>query len=191
MPDSLIPKGRLRAPADKTMVRGQRPYEPPAPEVVRAQMLDEALQMIAPHEGYRERAYRDPAGVWTVGYGETGPSVGPGATRSREAALNFLRGRLVEDAAMLERQQVPLSPGLLSATYNLGPTKLRRYGVLEALRAGEYDRGADILETATKARVRGRLQDLPGLVTRRRQEATSIRKSDPNDPLGIFRTGQE
>jgi hypothetical protein len=104
MPDSLIPKGRLRAPADKTMVRGQRPYEPPAPEVVRAQMLDEALQMIAPHEGYRERAYRDPAGVWTVGYGETGPSVGPGATRSREAALNFLRGRLVEDAAMLERQ---------------------------------------------------------------------------------------
>ena len=191
MPDSIIPKDRLRVPADKTVVRGKPSYTPQSPEAVRAQLLDEALQMVAPREGFRERAYRDPAGVWTVGYGETGPSVGPGTTRSREAALNFLRGRLAEDAAMLERQRVPLSPGLLSATYNLGPTKLRRYGVIEALRAGEYDRGADILETATKARVRGRLRDLPGLVERRQAEAMSIRKSDPNDPLGIFRTGQE
>lgn len=191
MPDSIIPKDRLKVPADKTVVRGHLPYRPPPPEVVRAQLLDEALQMVAPREGFRERAYRDPAGVWTVGYGETGPSVGPGTTRSREEALNFLRGRLAEDAAILERQRVPLSPGLLSATYNLGPTKLRRYGVIEALLAGEYDRGADILETATKARVRGRLQDLPGLVERRQAEAMSIRKSDPNDPLGIFRTGQE
>ena len=40
---------------------------------------------IAAHEGYVGQAYRDPVGIWTIGYGET-HDVQPGQTTTRERA---------------------------------------------------------------------------------------------------------
>lgn len=169
-------------PADNTAVRGGRPAEPVNPEVRRQQVLDEAAKMIESHEGFRSKAYRDPAGYLTTGMGQR-ISRDTGTQTTREEARRFLMGRVTEDAANLERRGIPLSPGVLSAAYNLGRGNLGKYGVLSALRAGEYDKAADILEGATRAG--GRV--LPGLVRRRQEEAMSIRKSDPNDPFGLFR----
>lgn len=187
MRDSILTalRGLLPAapvPADNTAVRGHMPGEPMDPEARRQQILDEAAQMIASHEGFRSEAYRDPAGHLTIGMGQR-LSRDTGTRTTPEEARRFLMGRVAEDAANFERRGIPLSPGVLSAAYNLGRGNLGKYGVVDALKAGEYDKAADILETATRAG--GRV--LPGLVKRRQAEAMSIRKSDPNDPFGLFR----
>ena len=38
------------------------------------------LALIKQFEGLRLDAYKCPAGVWTIGYGHTGPDVAPGDT---------------------------------------------------------------------------------------------------------------
>ena len=48
------------------------------------------VALIAEQEGFREEAYQDPAGNWTVGYGHTGDDVGPGTTMSRAQAASTL-----------------------------------------------------------------------------------------------------
>ena len=42
------------------------------------QITDEGLALIKRFEGFRPRAYRCPAGIWTIGYGHT-TSAGPPA----------------------------------------------------------------------------------------------------------------
>ena len=51
-------------------------------------------------EGFRPTAYQDTEGVWTIGYGHTGPEVRPGAVITREFAEQLLR----EDVANAERE---------------------------------------------------------------------------------------
>lgn len=179
-------RSRIGAPVSTTAVQGHRPAEPRDPAAERQAVLDKAFEMITKYEGFRPRAYRDAVGRWTIGMGQT-EGVRPGMTQTREQAMAFVRGRLAQDAADMERRGIPLTAGGMSALFNLGPTKLSRYGVLAALKRGEYDRAADILQTANKGRVNGRLQVLPGLVERRLAESTNIRKSDPNDPFGLLR----
>lgn len=47
------------------------------------------IEMIKKFEGLRLRAYKCPAGVWTIGYGHTG-SVAPNMKISKETAEKFL-----------------------------------------------------------------------------------------------------
>ena len=49
------------------------------------QISAEGLDLIKRFKGLRLTAYRCPVGVWTIGYGSTGPHVRPGMriTRSR------------------------------------------------------------------------------------------------------------
>jgi len=44
------------------------------------------LDLIKSFESLRLRAYRDPVGIWTVGYGHTGPDVYPGLEISKAEA---------------------------------------------------------------------------------------------------------
>lgn len=57
---------------------------------------DAGLKMLRGFEGFREHAYQDIVGVWTVGYGETslnGRAVREGDTLPLPAALSRLRAR--------------------------------------------------------------------------------------------------
>ena len=47
-------------------------------------------------EGYKDKAYQDSAGVWTIGYGRTG-DVKPGDTTTRSAEDTWLDGRAAEE----------------------------------------------------------------------------------------------
>ncbi len=79
-----------------------------------------------PGGGPALKAYRCPAGKWTIGYGETGPDIGPLTTmRADEAEPSLLR-RLVEFEQLVEQAcTVPPSDNQFSAmvllAYNIGP----------------------------------------------------------------------
>ena len=48
---------------------------------------------IEDQEGFRSHAYWDPIGqVWTVGYGQTGPDIGPNTVVTRQEATQWLIG---------------------------------------------------------------------------------------------------
>lgn len=97
-------------------------------------MLQQAADLIASFEGFRDQAYPDPAtggDPWTIGYGLTrlnGRPVAPGQTISQEEARSLLHqgvrdyasqlaGRIPHWDAMAPEQQC----ALLSFAWNLGP----------------------------------------------------------------------
>jgi len=53
--------------------------------------MDELDKLIKQHEGCRLKAYRCPAGVWTIGYGHTGMDVKPGQAITQAKAEQLLR----------------------------------------------------------------------------------------------------
>jgi lysozyme len=140
------------------------------------QMTDEGLALIKRFEGFRSRAYRDPVGVWTIGYGHTAmagpPSVSEGLEVSRAEADAILR-RDVEQFArdVAASLRVALAPArfsaLVSFAYNVGIGNFRASSVLKAVNAGDFAAVARRLQLWTKAG--GRV--LPGLIKRRAAEA--------------------
>ena len=139
-------------------------------------MTKEGLALIKCFEGFRGRAYRDPVGVWTIGYGHTSmagpPSVSEGLEISRAEADAILR-RDVEQFArdVASCLRVPLSPAqfsaLVSFAYNVGTGNFRASSVLKAVNAGDFAAVPRRLQLWAKAG--GRV--LPGLIKRRAAEA--------------------
>lgn len=136
----------------------------------------QAIDLIAEFEGFREDAYLCPAGVWTIGYGTTeasgvGLSVYPGRKISEVHARLYL-GVAVEVFAAKIRPliKVPLSlnewAAILSLAYNIGPSAFRRSSVLRNLNAGARLASADAFLLWNKAN--GKV--LKGLVRRREAE---------------------
>ncbi|MFN7168066.1 MAG: glycoside hydrolase family protein [Pannonibacter sp.] len=146
----------------------------------------QGLAFIARHEGFVGRAYLDPAGVPTIGYGFTEGSrlfrswwqaqghagLVPGQTIDPISALTLLRKLLDHEygpmvTAALGALPQPVFDAVVSVVYNLGPRALG-WRWAKALKAGDLGRAAELLaRTGTTAG--GRV--LPGLVTRRRDEA--------------------
>jgi len=139
-------------------------------------VTDEALDLIREFEGFRGRAYRCPAGVWTIGYGHTAmagtPAVTAGMELTRAEADAILRRdvaavaegvRRLLRARLSERQ----FSALVSFAFNVGLGNLASSSVLKAANGGDLDRVPKRLMLWTKARGR----TLPGLVRRRAAEA--------------------
>jgi lysozyme len=136
----------------------------------------EGLALIKRFEGFRPKAYRCPAGRWTIGYGHTGqagaPEVKPGMRLSRQEASAIL-ARDVERFAAGVRQALKVTltdrqfSALVSFAYNVGLSAFRSSSVLKAVNAGDLDAVPRRLGLWVKAD--GRV--LPGLVKRRAAEA--------------------
>jgi lysozyme len=153
----------------------------------------EGIALIQHFEGFREVAYWDAAGgVWTVGYGDTGPGVTRGTRVTEPAALARLVDRCsTEFGPMVERLvTVPLSDdqfaALVSFTYNLGlgglrlkngnpSTLVRKINARDPLASIHFDAG-----------VRAGGVVLPGLVRRRRAERTLFDGGDWRRAAGIL-----
>jgi lysozyme len=114
--------------------------------------LDYALPLIRKWEGLRLSAYLCPAGVWTIGYGATGPNIKPGLRWTRAQADDDLLRRcraLLKDVRGLVR--VPVSEAqmgaLVSLAYNIGTDidadeiaeGLGDSTLLRKLNRGDYD----------------------------------------------------
>ena len=98
------------------------------------------IQKIKEFEGLRLEAYRDAAGVLTIGYGHTGPDISPGDRITRYWACELLKNDLGRFEAEVRRLKVARTQGqfdaLLSFAFNLGIDRLSRSTLLKTIRGG-------------------------------------------------------
>ena len=141
------------------------------------------LALIKQWEGRRLAAYRDPVGIWTIGYGHTDaagpPAVKRGLKITEGQAESILRSDLAQyEAAVEAAVTVPLTDNqfaaLVSFCFNVGPGNLRGSTLLGKLNAGAY--AAVPAELAKWNKAGGKV--LPGLANRRAAEAGLWVKGD-------------
>ena len=137
---------------------------------------EKGLGLIRRFEGLRLRAYRCPAGVWTIGYGHSGPDVAEGLTIDRAKAEALLRADLLRFEEGVARSAAPCTQGqfdaLVSFAFNLGLGALRSSTLLKLHRIGQHKLAA--AEFGRWVHAGGRA--LPGLATRRAAEAQLYRE---------------
>ncbi len=117
------------------------------------QLSSQGIALIKKFEGLRLIAYRDSAGVWTIGYGSTryhdGKQVKPGdklaSNEQAEALLANTLGEYTDAVNVLVK--VPLSQNqfdaLVSFTYNEGTGALKQSNLLHKLNTQDYNGAAD------------------------------------------------
>ena len=133
-----------------------------------------AVALIAESEGLRLAAYRCPAGVPTIGWGET-DGVRMGDTCTKEQADRWLFEDLTEraDAVRAACTNPPSSNELgafVSLSYNIGLAAFRKSTALRLHNAGDHAGASRAICLWDKARVDGVLVALKGLTARRAKE---------------------
>lgn len=144
-----------------------------------------AVALIAEFESCRLRAYRCPAGVWTIGWGETG-DVAPGMVWTQAQAdqrfCDSLTAFTSQVQALLTAHAEPNQLGaLVSLAYNIGVGAFARSSVLKAHNAGDSQAAARAFSLWNKARVNGVLTVLAGLTRRRSAEAALYLTPEPDE----------
>lgn len=102
---------------------------------------ENATKLVARFEGLRLRAYQDGNGIWTIGYGHTGPEAFPGAMITAEQALQLLGMDLgFADSVLARLVKVPINQNqydaLVSLVYNIGEGQFSRSTCLRELNRG-------------------------------------------------------
>lgn len=148
-------------------------------------MINQAgLELIKKAEGFRSRAYKCPAGIWTVGFGHT-----KGVTPNRVVTVDEALTLLYQDAAEAEASinkyvKVSLNENQLSAlisfVFNLGETKFRNSTLLKKLNAGSYDLVGQEMQRWVYAKRNGVMVKLGGLI-KRRQAEMQLFNTNPNN----------
>lgn len=147
----------------------------------------EGVALIAEFEGCRLRAYKCPAGVWTIGWGETDGVTPNMAWTQEQADVRFCES-LVEYVAKVQAL-LTLPPtrwqlaAMTSLAYNIGLAGFARSTVLKAHNAGRYADAARAFELWNKARVNGVLTELDGLVRRRKAEGAMYLREDAEERM--------
>ena len=142
------------------------------------QVSDDAVELAKHHEGFRARAYLDPIGIPTIGYGLTRYFHRPGAPKVKmgdvitedEASFalaatmqSFFDQAAAATTVKLEQFQVD---ALASFIYNVGVANFRNSTMLRLINAGDFDGAARQFPRWNKAG--GKV--LPGLTRRRNDE---------------------
>ena len=98
------------------------------------------IEQIKAFEGLRLEAYRDAAGVLTIGYGHTGSDISEGDRISEYWAMELLRNDLGAAEAAVRRLHVARTQGqfdaLVSFVFNLGIQRLQGSTLLKVIREG-------------------------------------------------------
>ena len=131
---------------------------------------DVLIAHIKAHEGYRSRAYRCPAGVWTCGYGHT-----KGVTAKTTCDEAKAEAWLLKDLAPVEAfcnaiKNVDTQgkfDAVVDFAYNVGLGNLRQSTLLKRIQAGAK---AKEVCAELKKWVYANGRKLKGLVTRREWE---------------------
>lgn len=145
--------------------------------------------IIKESEGLRLTAYRDSAGVWTIGYGHTGLSVHEGMEITEAKAEALLAADIAWAVDTVRRScRVVITPSqraaLVSITFNIGSGGFRRSTLLRRLNAGNYEGAADAFLMWNKITVNGRKVVSLGLSNRRERERALFLK-DTSITTGI------
>lgn len=130
------------------------------------------IALIKKFEGVRLKAYKCPAGVWTIGFGHTGPDVYAGLEINERVAEQLLIGDLLKFEHGVEEllDGVPASfnqfSAMVSLAYNIGLGAFAKSSVLRHHRQGNLPIAAEAFLLWNKAG--GAV--LPGLTRRRMAE---------------------
>lgn len=137
---------------------------------------DAGLSLTKEFEGLRLEAYRDSAGIWTIGYGHTGADVRPNSRISELEAEVLLRADLRDAVACVNQcVQVPIEQhqfdALVDFCYNVGRGNFERSSLLGKLNLEDFDAvGAQF-----GMWVNVDMRPVPGLLRRRAAEAAMFR----------------
>jgi len=136
----------------------------------------DGIDLIKRFEGLRLTSYKDPVGIWTIGYGTTsragiGVEVGPNMSITEYQAEKYLRDAVDRFGAKIIQgfTHKPTSnqySAMLSLAYNIGAGAFLKSTCLKRFNAGDIDGAADALTWFNKAG--GKV--LNGLVRRRAAE---------------------
>lgn len=144
--------------------------------------FEELIRAIKAFEGCRLKAYRCPAGVWTIGYGETS-GVKEGDVWTQEEADARLRSRAGQIlVAVLKRcPRLHLEPperliACADLSYNIGIGAFGASSVCRRTNRGEFAAAAESFMLWNKAG--GRV--LKGLTMRRQYERAIYMQADAN-----------
>jgi lysozyme len=151
------------------------------------------MELVCEFEGFRAEAYRDAAGVLTIGFGHTSragaPAVAPGMRVTRAEARRILSRDVARFASGVRSLlRVDLNDNqfsaLVSFAYNVGLGNFRASSVLAAINRGHF--AAVPRRLAMWVKAGGRV--LPGLVRRRAAEAALfIEPGEPDGDVAIER----
>lgn len=105
-----------------------------------------AIDFIKIYEGCRLKAYKDIGGVWTIGWGQTGPSIKDGTVWTQAEADTALALEVAKtETAVLKLLKRKLNPRSMAAldsfAYNLGAGALGSSHLLKCVNSGD-DLGA-------------------------------------------------
>jgi lysozyme len=146
---------------------------------------------IKQEEGLRTEAYQDEAGVWTIGYGHTGPEVKQGMKISREEAERLFetdRERFTAsvDQAVTAEVTPEQREALISLAYNIGPDAFANSTLVKKLNEGDLSGAAAEFEKWNKItdRATGEKRVSNALTRRRRRERAAFSPTTENDSDG-------
>lgn len=128
------------------------------------------LDIIKYFEGLRLDAYQDIGGIWTIGYGHTGPDVVPGQTITSVQADLLLRHD-VEVAERIEKYIKPIITdnqfsACVSLAYNIGVANFESSTLLKEMNLNHINNAAN--EFLRWDKVKGK--PVRGLLVRRKAE---------------------
>lgn len=139
---------------------------------------DAGLTLLRTFEGRSLKAYKCPAGVWTIGYGHTGPDVHEGLQIDAVVAAQLLEqdlavfAGLVRDACRSASTSENQLAAMICLAYNIGPAAFRKSSVLKYHLAGDHAKAAESFLLWNKATAAdGEKRELKGLTRRRAAEA--------------------
>lgn len=115
-------------------------------------------------EGVRLHSYQDSVGIWTIGYGHTGPEVGPNQTISAGEALVHFEADTQHLFQMVEHLPLQKAAAYVCFGYNCGQGALQRVLMGQSNLLDFVKGGKPPIE-------------IPNLVARRRFENTLIQLS--------------
>jgi len=132
---------------------------------------DQGFALTKQFEGLKLTAYQDQGGVWTIGYGHTGPNVHGGLTITEDQANQLLEADMaravtaVNNAVTAEISQAQFD-ALVDFVFNLGATSLLTSTLLRDVNSGDFTDAAPqfLLWDHCKGVV------VPGLLRRRQAE---------------------
>ena len=135
-------------------------------------MSERGLALTKSFEGLRLFAYKDVAGIWTIGYGHTGASIHAGMTITEPQAEALLVADMATAIHSVNTMvRVPLNQNQFDALadfcYNAGEGAFQRSTLLLLLNSGHYDAVPDQLLRWDE--VAGKPNE--GLLRRRQAEA--------------------
>jgi lysozyme len=139
------------------------------------QINNAGLNLIASSEGCKLTAYKDVAGIWTIGYGHI-RGVVEGMTITQDQAMAFLREDLGQAEGAVDAATSSVATddnqfaAMVSLCFNIGSGNFRTSSVLRLHRAGNPAAAADAFLMWDKAHVNGKLQEVEGLRRRRERE---------------------